>query len=54
MNLLLVGFKVAAVAGGDRTLGFECKQFSENVRSSANATIFCSTRYQKTARILNL
>ncbi|MEG3837087.1 MULTISPECIES: hypothetical protein [unclassified Microcoleus] len=46
MNLLLVEFEVAAVAGDDRTLGFECKQFSEKVRSSANATIFCSTRYR--------
>ncbi|MEG5032520.1 hypothetical protein QUB37_15090 [Microcoleus sp. AT3-A2] len=41
-----MGFKVAAVAGGDRTFSFECKQFSENVRSSANATIFCSIRYR--------
>jgi hypothetical protein len=46
VNLLLVGFKVAAVAAGDRTFSFECKQFRENVPESANATIFCSTRYR--------
>ncbi|MDQ2097751.1 MAG: hypothetical protein QQW96_08900 [Tychonema bourrellyi B0820] len=40
-----MGFEVAAVAADDRTFGLDCQKLRRNVRSTASAIVFGSTRY---------